>query len=730
MAKAARERLARLLGGEEAGAFSGQVSLPADLLRLEVEGVGPIRLPVKPAQAKKLCAVASPAKFGYRDETILDPAVRDTREISPDLVSLDVPGLDAALAELADDLGIPAGCRMEAELHALLVYGPGQFFVPHTDTEKNDAMIGTLTVTLPSSHTGGEFIVEHGGKSVTYRSTRDSLSLVAFYADCLHQVTPVRTGYRVVLTFNLLMRGTPAASADGPVGELARYLGEHFSSPEQVRYGSSEPPKRLVYLLDHSYTERGLRWDKLKGADADRAALLRAAADKADCEAVLALAEIKETWDTEARKITYLISSELTLGWWNGEAISLYVRDAEICASTPTAEMKPYQSEYTGYMGNWGSTKDRWYRRAAIVVWPREWSFAAQAEASGLWALRELRRLVDAGDLTAARAEASSVESFWANSVSAQPRAFEQTLDTALVLEAPEAATMLLRPFRVEMLTPDHAKAILGLAGHYGPQWTAGLLGVWFDERSRTYRDAELRRPNWVAALPGLCEALGDEGGVTRELLTRSWRWLSYQIQLWLRHPAVSTAEKYLGELGKPLTGLLQAAAVAGETGLRDQIVAFLREHAEESQAFLVSVLRAAEPLTPAGRAVSGLDDVARLCASSLGGLIARPVRAEDDWSVTWRDTCGCDLCMTFGEFLSDASRRTLEWPLAEARRKHITQSVRAAELPVRHQVLRAGSPYTLILTKTDALFERERKTRQRAITDLAWLTENWPATG
>lgn len=649
MTKAARERLARLLGGEEAAAFSGQVSLPADALSLEVEGVGPIRLPVKPPQAKKMCAVASPAWFGHREETILDPAVRDTWEISSDLVRLDAPGLDAALAELADELGIPAGCRLEAELHALLVYGPGQFFVPHADTEKNDAMVGTLTVTLPSSHTGGELIVAHGGRSVTYGSSRDSLSLVAFYADCLHQVTPVRTGYRVVLTFNLLMRGTPAALADGSVGELARYLGEHFSSPEQVRYGSSEPPKRLVYLLDHSYTERGLRWDKLKGADADRAALLRAAADKADCEAVLALAEIKETWDTEARKITYVISSELTLGWWNGDAISLYVRDAEICASTPTAEMKPYQSEYTGYMGNWGGTKDRWYRRAAIVVWPRERYFAAQAEASGLWALRELRRLADAGDLTAARAAASSVGSFWANSVSAQPRAFEQTMDVALILDAPEEATMLLRPFRVEMLTPDHAKAILGLAGHYGPQWAASLLGVWFDERSRAYRDAELRRPDWVAALPGLCEAFGDEGGITRELLTRSWRWLSGQIQLWLRHPAVSTAEKYLGELSKPLTGLLQATAVASESDLRDQVVAFLREHAEESQAFLVSALRAAEPLTPADRAASGLDDVARLCASGLGELVVRPERAADDWSVTWRDTCGCDLCTTFG---------------------------------------------------------------------------------
>jgi hypothetical protein len=46
MAKGPEERLARLLGGEEAGAFSGQVSLPADGLRLEVDGVGPIRLPM------------------------------------------------------------------------------------------------------------------------------------------------------------------------------------------------------------------------------------------------------------------------------------------------------------------------------------------------------------------------------------------------------------------------------------------------------------------------------------------------------------------------------------------------------------------------------------------------------------------------------------------------------------------------------------------------------------
>jgi hypothetical protein len=51
----------------------------------------------------------------------------------------------------------------------------------------------------------------------------------------------------------------------------------------------------------------------------------------------------------------------------------------EVCASTPTGDLKPRDSEYEGYMGNWGNTLDRWYHRGAIVVWPREQAFANRA---------------------------------------------------------------------------------------------------------------------------------------------------------------------------------------------------------------------------------------------------------------------------------------------------------------------------------------------------------------
>ena len=44
------------------------------------------------------------------------------------------------------------------------------------------------------------------------------------------------------------------------------------------------------------------------------------------------------------------------------------------------------------------------------------------------------------------------------------------------------------------------------------------------------------------------------------------------------------------------------------------------------------------------------------------------------------------------------------------------------AELPVTHQTRRTGRPYTLVLTKTEALFEADKQARRRDQADLAWL--------
>lgn len=98
-----------------------------------------------------------------------------------------------------------------------------------------------------------------------------------------------------------------------------------------------------------------------------------------------------------------------------------------------------------------------------------------------------------------------------------------------------------------------------------------------------------------------------------------------------------------------------------------------------------------------------------------------------DTGSVTPPGGCGCALCATLATFLHDPARKSFDWPLAEPGRRHVHHTLDVAELPVRHETRRHGRPYTLVLTKTDALFDRERQQRDRDAADLAWLQATYP---
>jgi hypothetical protein len=426
MTTAARDRLARALRGGGKSAFSVELTASADDLSVHVEGFGPVRFPVTPARARKLLGLGYPARFGRGEETLTDADIRDTWEIPEHLVRVewDDAALRAILATVKEELGLPNAAELTADLHSLLVYEPNQFFLSHQDSEKDDSMIGTLVVTLPSSYTGGELMVGHNEEWKAYRGSKTALSLVAFYADCRHEILKVKSGYRITLSYNLLLRGDTSRleGDERAVTELAGLLREHFSTPvpRYYRGPAADPPNRLAYLLDHEYTPRALKWSRLKGADASRAPLLREAANRADCEAILALADIKTThsaftddyddyrygrhWDDDydedqdddddasgdagQYEIQELIDSEVTLTHWAGpdgtrlEQTSLFLDSTEVCASTPTGDFKPYESQYEGYMGNWGNTLDRWYHRAAVIIWPRGQAFANRAETS------------------------------------------------------------------------------------------------------------------------------------------------------------------------------------------------------------------------------------------------------------------------------------------------------------------------------------------------------------
>ena len=118
-------------------------------------------------------------------------------------------------------------------------------------------MIGSLVVLLPSDHKGGSIQVQHHDEKVSFRGSREKLTLIAFCADCRHEVRPVKEGYRVVLTYNLRAeRGTAGISfspAADVIEPLTRAVGEYFETPPPT-LGRDQPYRVFVYLLDHRNT--------------------------------------------------------------------------------------------------------------------------------------------------------------------------------------------------------------------------------------------------------------------------------------------------------------------------------------------------------------------------------------------------------------------------------------------------------------------------------------------
>jgi hypothetical protein len=171
------------------------------------------------------------------------------------------------------------------------------------------------------------------------------------------------------------------------------------------------------------------------------------------------------------------------------EETSLSVTVGEVCASTPTDLLKPRESQYEGYMGNWGNTLDRWYHRAAVVVWPRTLAFANRAETSPVWALQQLTAMASTGDVAGARAAATTLAPFWDATVRSRPSAdkggmselFETTLQAGHAVADEACAMMLLRPFCVENLTAAAVSSFAAITGRYGPRLTMELLDAWFD---------------------------------------------------------------------------------------------------------------------------------------------------------------------------------------------------------------------------------------------------------
>ncbi|KAH7068099.1 hypothetical protein BKA63DRAFT_106173 [Paraphoma chrysanthemicola] len=236
---------------------------------LHITKVGTVGLPLSTRDAQAIAAVCKQSPFGKGDETVVDENVRKTWELDNIEFSCRNPAWGAYVDKLAQQAIQNLGVQVPAtaQSYKLLLYEEGAFFKAHRDTEKVPGMFGTLIVCLPSLHTGGEVRLVHNGKERTISTASTSafeLTALAWYSDVQHEIMPVTSGYRLVLTYNLVQnqmypKQTAAAldTTAANLGQLLRTWDQHFPWLES-----------FIYPLEHRYTENSLSLRNLKGQDA------------------------------------------------------------------------------------------------------------------------------------------------------------------------------------------------------------------------------------------------------------------------------------------------------------------------------------------------------------------------------------------------------------------------------------------------------------------------------
>lgn len=102
--------------------------------------------------------------------------------------------------------------------------GPGSFVKARVDKSCGKEISGSLVVIFPTLYQGGSLILRQGREKKVFDTphtvnSQDTphAAFVAFFSDFDHEVAPVKSGYRVTLTYNLYLTDSAAETlASGP----------------------------------------------------------------------------------------------------------------------------------------------------------------------------------------------------------------------------------------------------------------------------------------------------------------------------------------------------------------------------------------------------------------------------------------------------------------------------------------------------------------------------------
>ncbi|TKA54697.1 hypothetical protein B0A49_12854 [Cryomyces minteri] len=199
---------------------------------LYIEGIGIVGLPLGERGAKAIIQASHQAPFGKGNETLVDVTVRKTRELNADQFQLRNPAwpkfLQTILGNIAEALGVHVS-GLRAELYKLLFYEE----------------VATSRL----------------------RQEQFGMKYMARFADVMHQIKPVTAVYRFVRTYNLVRVSPGVGYSLATLDDLSLKLKDVLRSWHRSAVHTDYAPRKLIYILEHEYSDASLQYDQLKGKD-------------------------------------------------------------------------------------------------------------------------------------------------------------------------------------------------------------------------------------------------------------------------------------------------------------------------------------------------------------------------------------------------------------------------------------------------------------------------------
>jgi hypothetical protein len=746
MSSAVLQELSQVLGKiDRPGSFCVSGSVPAVLPGLEVAGLGPIGLPLTDKQAEELKKLCEQAPYGKGEETLVDPSVRRVWQLKPERFTLRNPDweefLQQTVQKVQQELGLEEQ-QLESHLYDLLLYEPGSFFLPHRDGEKLERMVATLVIVLPSSFQGGELVVRHDGQEQTidFSSANNQFRIhfAAFYADCEHEVRPLREGYRLCLVYNLtLKKGEKSISAPRsseyvePISQLLR------------DWAKDDAARRLVITFDHQYTQDGLTWDALKGADRLKARVLLEAVQQADCQAYLALLTFHESGSAEyaggysGRRSRWndddddagnyemgeVFDSSLTADHWidrEGKQLLLgeiSVEEDELLDPEALQAVDP-EEEFEGYTGNAGMTLDRWYRHAAIILWPNKKQFDIFCDAGSQAAVQALGQMVSqwqrSGQENAAALQAqcgafaATIMARWKENPYArsypQPTTSCPLLPSLAALDEPKLIQAYLSQVLIKDAAIDPGKLLPQVLQEHGWETFQRELELVFQSTTAETLERNVRlleqiclaEPRKQAGWIELCGALAQATLLALERIDEEKATHDYRAR------RVERAEL--------LAGLARALLATEQFELLSRVVTHTLDRPEKYPLTLahVAALTKLQPWLEKQiqKPCPALSSWIASCCEQLESLTEEFPQPPADFRRTAGLSCQCLDCGELRRFLEDPQEREHRFRVKEERRQHLQGIIQQQSCDLDLKTEKRGTPYTLVCTKNAASYQ------------------------